>query len=325
MSPWMANTLVALGAARYLRWRRRHQLPVLMYHGVVPKPLTPFCWHQLDVDAFERQMAYVAKHYRARPLASSLDQLRGGSLAPRTLCITFDDGFRNNLTRALPVLERHDLCATVFLTTSFIDGDEVLWPDRLYLAVRASDAKTWDASALGLNDLPLTTPDARAISVAKVCAAMKRTPVAQWPDILRALLDALRTDGGDPDDDFRGLTWDDVRTLTASGRIDVAAHTVTHPILSQASDHVVRDEIEGSHRIVTERSGTPPRVFAYPNGRTQDFDERAQDVVRDLRIPYALTTELGLVRRDSPPLALPRVCVGADLSFGRFQLLAAGA
>ena len=181
MKPWMTRTLVALGAARYLRWRNQARLPVLMYHGVVPSPLQPFCWHQLDLAAFEQQMDFVRQHYKVFPLEEALERVRGNRLLPRSLSITFDDGFRNNLTQALPVLERHDLHATIFLATDFIDSDTVLWPDRLYLAVRAARTLSWDASALDLGTLPLETDAERVAALARVYGAMKSTAVSSGP------------------------------------------------------------------------------------------------------------------------------------------------
>lgn len=324
MKALAARLLVRLGMARFLRWRNQGRLPVLMYHGVVPHALTPFCWHQLDLAAFERQMQHVSRHYKVFPLEEALERLHGGHLMPRSLCITFDDGYGNNLTQVAPVLERLDLCATIFLATDFVDGDDVLWPDRLYLAVRATRVPTWDASVLGLGTLPLDTDWQKATALAAVFAQMKTTAVSKWPDCMQALLAALGTDGGPPDADFRGLTWEDVQALKATGRVSFGAHTQSHPILSQADDVTAREQIQWSQKIVTERTGQAPKVFAYPNGRTQDFDKRAQHVLRDLDVPYALTTEYGLIDRLSPLQALPRICVGADLSFARFQLLVAG-
>ena len=324
MKAALTRALVALGAARFLRWRNRDRLPVLMYHGVVPHPLAPFCWHQLPLAHFERQMAFVAEHYKVFPLEEAMERLHGGHLMPRSLCITFDDGYRNNLMQALPVLERHDLHATIFLATDFVDSDDVLWPDRLYLALRATQQRVWDGSSLGLGILRIASPKQKADALSRVYRAMKQTRVSKWPEVMTALLHSLRTDGGKPDEDFRGLTWNDVEKLKASGRVAFGAHTQSHPILSQADDETVRTQIQWSQRIVSERTGHVPQVFAYPNGRTQDFDKRAQHVLRDLDVPYALTTEHGLIDRLTPLQALPRICVGADLSFPRFQLLVAG-
>ena len=79
-----------------------------------------------------------------------------------------------------------------------------------------------------------------------------------------------------------------------------------------------------SHRRVATETRTEPRVFAYPNGRAIDFDERAKVAVEAAGIPFALTTEQGLNDRAADPYALKRVCVGADLPLHRFRLLVAG-
>ncbi len=79
-----------------------------------------------------------------------------------------------------------------------------------------------------------------------------------------------------------------------------------------------------SQRTVTERLGRAPRVFAYPNGRAVDVDDRAKAAVAEAGIPWALTTIEGFATAAGDPLALPRLSIGSDLSFARFRLLVSG-
>ncbi|MCA2331193.1 polysaccharide deacetylase family protein, partial [Mycobacterium avium] len=65
-------------------------------------------------------------------------------------------------------------------------------------------------------------------------------------------------------------------------------------------------------------------VFAYPNGRLQDFDERAKDVLRARGVRWALSTAPGFADRSCDPLALPRLAVGGDASLNYFKLLVSG-
>jgi peptidoglycan/xylan/chitin deacetylase (PgdA/CDA1 family) len=120
------------------------------------------------------------------------------------------------------------------------------------------------------------------------------------------------------------MTWDDVRAVQASGLVEFGGHTTQHEILAHQGDAEVREEVRRSHRRVAVETRREPRVFAYPNGRAVDFDDRAKAAVKDAGIPFALTTEQGLNDRASDPLALRRICVGADLPLPRFRLLVAG-
>ncbi|MDJ0975208.1 MAG: polysaccharide deacetylase family protein [Planctomycetota bacterium] len=320
----LAETLLcALGWPRRYRERNRRKLLVLMYHGVSRTPLRPFCWHQLPVDAFRRQLAWVREHYNVIPLSEAVAQLEAGALPDRAAAITFDDGFKNNLDVALPVLESLGLPATIYLPTSVIGTDTALWPDRLYLAIAKTSVYTLDATALDLGTLPIRTTAEKEAAIQACWHALK----TRAPEDVDAFLDAAEAELGKPDrlGEFALLDWDEVKTLAASPLIELAAHTETHPILAQCDDARVVREIHGSHEVLRKDLGIEPTTFAYPNGRLVDFDERARRAVTAEGVDFALSTENGLVDAESDRLALPRMCIGSDLTFSRFRLLVTGA
>jgi peptidoglycan/xylan/chitin deacetylase (PgdA/CDA1 family) len=325
MSDALSSALCALGVPALFRFRNRRRLLILMYHGVVPRPLDPFCWHMLPVDSFRRQVDWVARRYRVLPLSEALARLRDGTLPPRACAITFDDGFANDLEVADPVLRERALPATVFLATGAIGGGEPLWPDRLWLAVARATAERVDLTSLGGDVVSLATSGDRARAFSLAARALKALPRAEKDARLAALVADLAPGGPPGPGPFRPLTWAEVKALGADGRVRFGAHTVTHEILSGLPDDEVLPQVRRSQEEVSARVGYVPDVFAYPNGRARDFDERSKAAVRACRIPWALTTVEGLVAPGDDPLALRRMSVGADLSFSRFRLLVSGA
>ena len=121
-----------------------------MFHGVQDEPLSPACWHVLDAATYRRQLEYIRQHFNVLPLEEALEALAAGTLPPRAMAITFDDGTRNLATHAVPVLRELGLPAAVFLATGPMDSDETLWPDRLWLAIARTTATEADLNALGL-------------------------------------------------------------------------------------------------------------------------------------------------------------------------------
>ncbi len=315
--------LCALGWPARHRKKNRTKLAVLMYHGVTAEALEPFCWHQLPVDAFEQQLTWVKQHYTVLPLTEALVKLETDTLPDHAAAITFDDGLRNNLTRALPVLEKLGLPATIFVPTAFVGTDRALWPDRLYLSIAHTSSASVNASAVGLGTLDLTTTARRGEAIRACLGVLKGRPV----DEVAAFVEALEDELGTPDDidEFRLFSWDEAEQLAASSLIDLAPHSETHPILSQCDDARVEQEIGGSYATMVERLGSKPLVFAYPNGRPVDFDTRAKRAVSGQGMTWALSTEEGLADKSSDPRALPGVNIGSDSSFARFRLLVTGA
>ena len=94
----------SLRADRLLRRARRRQLLVVCYHGLRADEASARHWLLLPTSAFEEQIAFVARHYDCLPVDEALERLRAGRLTRPTACVTFDDGYTNNLTLGLPVL-----------------------------------------------------------------------------------------------------------------------------------------------------------------------------------------------------------------------------
>ncbi len=322
----LASTLLcAAGLPAFYRRRNRARLPILMYHGVVERRLSPDCWHQLDVASFRRQIAWVARHYHVVPLEEALDRLVAGTLPERSCAVTFDDGYRNNLELALPVLEEFRVPATVFLVTDLVGTGEVPWPDRLYLALTRTDVSSVTSVPLSLSSAPLASDADRARAYETAVRAAKALPRAEKDAVVARLLVELRQDGPLDPGPFRLLSWADVDTLTASGLVSVASHTRTHQILSRCSDAEVRAEVGPAHDELARRIGRAPKVMAYPVGRRIDTDARSIAAVEAAGLPYALTTVEGFAGPASDPRQLPRLSIGSDLAFSRFQLLVSGA
>lgn len=159
-----AGLLCAAGVPAVARRRHRDMLAILMFHGVEDQPLSPPCWHVNDAALYRRQLDYVRRHFNVLPLEEALAALAAGTLPPRALAITFDDGTRNLATHALPVLRDLNLPAAVFVATGPIGTGETLWPDRLWLAIARSNAAEVDLAALGLGTRSLDGSAKRAVS-----------------------------------------------------------------------------------------------------------------------------------------------------------------
>jgi peptidoglycan/xylan/chitin deacetylase (PgdA/CDA1 family) len=309
------------------RHRRRNQrrLPVLMYHGVVERRLEPFCWHQIPLASFERQMRWLASRYRVLPLSEALAHLEAGTLPPRCCAVTFDDGYQNVLTNALPVLAAARVPATVFLVTDPMGTDGILWPDRCWLAFARTEASSVHAPPLGLVKRRLSTPADRGRAYADAVRVLKGMPVAEKDAHLDALCVSLGLAAGAGPGPFRMLTWPEAKALTESGLVELAGHGVNHEILSRLPDGAVAGAIGPSHAAIARHTGRTPVAFAYPNGRPMDFDDRARAALDAVGVRFAFTTVEGLVDPGCDRLALPRIAVGSGDSFDRFRLSISGA
>ncbi|WP_406814335.1 polysaccharide deacetylase family protein [Mycobacterium sp. M23085] len=319
-----AGLLCAAAVPALTRRRHRGALAIVMFHGVEDQPLSPPCWHVNGAALYRRQLEYVAEHFNVLPLEVALANLAAGTLPPRALAITFDDGTRNLLTHALPVLRDLNLPAAVFLATGPIGTAETLWPDRLWLAIARSNATEIDLSALGLGSRSLDGSTSRGRVYVAAVEALKNVADAERIAVLDDILGALGQRGDGDAGPFRMLTWDEARELAGDPLMTLYPHTVTHPILARCGDDKVEREIADSCAALEREIGRTPTVFAYPNGRPQDFDSRAKDALRRRGVRWALSTAPGFADRRCDPLALPRLAVGSNASFDYFRLTVSG-
>ena len=323
LNDWKCALLCAFGVPTIERWRRSRRLAILMFHGVEREPVSPPADWVIDTATLRRDLEYVRRHFTVLPLEEALERLRDGTLPSRAATVTFDDGTRNLLTNAAPILRELRVPAAVFLATGPMGTGELLWPDRLWHAFAETSEPEIDLSAVGLGVRSLRSDADRVQTRDATLQCFKQLPDAKRIAEIEPLVAAL---GHEPDayeGPFPLLSWDQARSLESDGLVTLYPHTVTHPILSRCDDEKVDREISESCRAVEINTGCAPTIFAYPNGQPQDFDGRAREALRRNGISWALSTTGGFAGPDSDPYDLPRLGLTIE-SFSQFKLKVSG-
>jgi peptidoglycan/xylan/chitin deacetylase (PgdA/CDA1 family) len=283
------------------RARRHPAFAILTYHRVNDDN-DPFL-DSLSTEVFERQIAHVARHYSVFTVEDLVERMaRGGRLPRNAVAITFDDGYRDTLSHAAPILTRHGVPATVFLASGFIGTAEVPWYDRLALGFKFTREQ---AVTTPWGDvLDLGTPEGRLRSLQQTRTYLKRIPEEPAWQGLDRLMARL---GVTEQRYFKNamLTWDDVHALAGLG-FSIGAHTVSHPILSRVSLERAWQEIAGSRSMIADACGRRPRAFAYPNGGAADYTAGVVELVRRAGFTCAATTRFGMNTPTTSPWELRR-------------------
>lgn len=279
---------------------RAGRLLILIYHRVRPcrDPMFP---GEVDACRFDWQLSLLRRYCRPIELRDAVRGLRDDSLPPRSVAVTFDDGYADNVTVALPILQRHGIPATFFIAPGFLDGGR-MWNDSIIEAVRRAPGESLDLTNFGQGVVPLGPEAARGRIAESIIGAVKRLAPQIRLDHVNQL---CRRIGIDLPVDLM-LTTDQVRLLANAGQ-EIGAHTMTHPILRTLSDDVARAEIQLSREALERITGRPVRAFAFPNGRPgDDYTARDCDLVRDLGFEFALSTRPGAASSRSDVYQLPR-------------------
>lgn len=279
----------------------RQALPILIYHRVLanPDPLHP---DEVVAESFDAQMRFFSRHFVVLPLLEAARLLKQGKLPRRACCITFDDGYADNLTVALPILQRYRLPATVFVATGYLGG-QTMFNDAVTHAIAACAKPQLDLSELDLGRHVLETISDRRTAIDVILKRFKfRSPETRETDLQKLL--AIAECGPLPPGPM--LSRDQVRNLADQG-VEIGGHTVMHPILTSVSDERARSEIVDGKRELETITGGPVKVFAYPNGKPQrDYAACHVDMVKAAGFDFAVNTVNGLATPMSDPFQLPR-------------------
>lgn len=280
---------------------------ILAYHRVIDLPNDPqfLC---VNPSRFQQHLEVLRAGFRCLSLKQAADGLERGCLPPRSVVITFDDGYFDNLLEAKPLLERFDVPATVFVSTGYLGRQREFWWDELErillvpphvpptLGVEIGGAKyRWDT----------LTGSQRSFAYNELIRLVHPLPPSQREQTL----DALRRWGGVSEQGratHRALTPNEVNQLGNNGLVDVGAHTVSHPMLGALPIEEQREEIIGSCRTLEQITGRRVDCFAYPYGGTEDFSDVTRAIVRAAGFRLACSTRRACARNGTNLWWLPR-------------------
>jgi peptidoglycan/xylan/chitin deacetylase (PgdA/CDA1 family) len=240
----------------------------------------------------ERVLRYVRRHFRVVPLQDLVDgDLRG------KIAITFDDGLRNNVEVAYPLLKSLRVPATFFVCPGLVDRGGWLWNHeaRQRLLCLPAGARRELGFELECGE-----------EIESIVYRMKRLPLRERLHAEARVREATPwfAPSAAERHEFDLAGWDELRALDPQV-VGIGSHTLTHPILPSLAPAEVELEVAGSRRALEARLQRPVELFAYPNG---DADEAAIACVRRT-YRAAVTVEEGLLAPGCDPHLMPRINV----------------
>jgi peptidoglycan/xylan/chitin deacetylase (PgdA/CDA1 family) len=301
---------------------------VLLYHRIARPTWDPLSL-AVSPSRFEEHLEVVRRMGRPMQLGEMVRHLGRGDLPRRSIAITIDDGYADTFEKALPLLDRADLPATSFVTTGPIQGRGELWWDRLegtllrpgtlpaLLELRAGGF----GYARRLDGVEEYSADDAARHVGwKIAHGDDPTPrhraFRELHDRLYALDPALRDEllgqleswAGSPGSAAapRSLSPGELARMAADGRIEIGAHSVSHPAFDRISLARQMEEIGESRSFLEEVTGRPVAGLSYPHGR---YDGGTIEFARKQGFLYGAAAHPGAVWRRTDRFRIPRLYV----------------
>lgn len=295
---------------------------IFTLHRVLPEPpaaFSPNAILQVRPDFLE----YVIERVRDLgldivALNEALERLAAPVPGRKFIVLTFDDAYKDNLTYALPILQRQEAPFVLYVPTALVDGVGELWWQAVedILARQEAIAVTVDGEVDYVDTI--TTAQKREAFNA-LYWQMRKMPETERVQLMRSFAASY---GYDLERQCRELImdWQQLRLFAGEPLCTIGAHTVHHYELAKLPLEQARNEMAQSADILMAQFGTRPEHFSYPLGGPLSAGQREFDLARELGFRSAVTTRPGglYARHAQTPHALPRVSLNGYFQSPRY-------
>jgi len=245
----------------------------------------------------------------------------------RFVCMTFDDGYRDNRVHAYPILKRHGAPFAIYVPASFPERRGKLWWLALESAIAANDSIAVTMDGTERNFRCATTRqkyETYDLLYRRLRGLAREAPLHALVDELsvrygvdmRRLADALCMD------------WSEIRALAGDPLVTIGAHTANHIMLGKATEDTARRELKSGRELVEAALGMEVRHLAYPYGGHDAAGPREFRIAAALGYKTAATTRPGVLfaAHARHLTALPRLSLNGEYQATRYlNVLMSGA
>jgi len=296
--------IVYSGLLRLWIFKNRKAINILMLHGVMDRKFNdswrPF-WNRISPDFLEKQLGNLSRYYQFITLNEAVEMLSGRKpVRPNCMVITFDDGYKNNINFAMPILRKFNAPATIYLATEYVSKQKPFHIDRLDYALQTIDLK---GRKFKIKDsfVEYNTSSRQALTRSylnhRLAIQSASKNEQDYLERLDALAQELETESGDSifgnflqNDWVNILTWDDIRNYEYDD-VQFEGHTVHHYKLALLRPDQIREELSASMNEIKKQTGNECKHVCYPVG---SFNQTTIDIAKKCGYLSAVTTEIGL-------------------------------
>ena len=273
------------------------------------------CYHKIDVvqndwtgittspDTFRWQLQYLSENYHINDV-HNLPYEPG----KQDVLITFDDGYADNYTNALPILEELHIPAIFFVSTGHLDTDTEDWPNELAWLILEGTRypEVFNADSFSFETRSFDQRLEMHRNIEKVLIHASNT---QRNAIMEAIRQWADADNRQKRKSFRMLSKAQLQALSRSPYATIGAHTVNHPSLGALCVEEQQYEILESKRVIERAIGQDVSFFAYPFGGFVDYSKDTIQILKHAGFQKAFSTTYKRKTIEPSPYEIPRVCI----------------
>ena len=288
----LIKVLRFLGVFRLLRWLNRNSVTILYVHGIAEAEEGDKWWPTRMPHAtvlLKRQLETISRYYRWISLDDAAEMISGRKkLEPYSMVLTFDDGYRNNMTEALPLALAHGIKPVFYITTGFVDNRKPFWFDRFdYIIQKIREPETIEICGIRFEFRPDDrAATARTYSDLRAFAKSHFTADEEFVSFFDSTCSRLEQKYGESlaslqsrDKWSATLSEADLRSLSDTGEATIGSHTVDHVRLDVIDPGQRLRQLVDSKEYLESVTGSECVHFCYPNGNlNRDTAKMAEEV-----------------------------------------------
>ena len=323
------HDLGLLPAITYARALLHPDLRILAYHRVVDVGNADNFEFDIELvsasaEHFRAQMQLLRRRFHPLGMAELLAMLDTGEKPPpNSVVVTFDDGYDDNCSVALPILMETGVQATFFVSTDHIDRGQPYTYDWLVHMICTTTQTRLAVPMLNVDCALPGSRSARRRLASEMLDRLKSLAVADQRDVVSQLEQAWQMPRAAGHPQCRPMSWAQVRELHAAG-MEIGSHGVTHQMLAKLSDEELDFELRASKAAIEQQTGAPARTLSYPVGGQRAFDARVMDRATAAGYRLACSYISGTnPQRERDVYALRRLPVEREMGLAGFAALLA--
>ena len=325
----LAHRLGALPAMRIVRDAWWGGLRILAYHRILESAEpTGFTFDpgliSTSASAFDAQMEVLKRHYHPIALGKVLALHDAGMPLPaRAVVVTFDDGYEDNHRIALPILKKHGVPATFFVSTAHVDSGKPYPYDWLYHVICSTDVAECRIPELMIDEpMPASLKDRRRIA-SLALDRLKFMAALEQEQFIQRLSSSWGIPLRDHDHACRPMNWGQLRELQHAG-MEIGSHGAHHRMLAKLPDALLQEELAESRKALLAQLGGEALSISYPVGGFDAYDERVIRAAMECGYRIGCSYVAGVDRPAADNLmALRRIPIERDMDLAWFEAILA--
>jgi len=291
------------------------ELTILLYHGVThvrSKGIENIHGKHIQASDFADQMEYLRKHCHVLSINDFLEiQINGDLLPPRSVIVSFDDGFRNNYSVAAPILEEKRIPAVFYISSGIVNTDIMFWVDILEDSINLSEKKTIWIRLDQEKKFSIRNNEEKLQALIAIKGYCKTTSAKEKNRIIQELQDATGiTATVDHSDNYQKISWKELKEMHENSLFTIGGHSLYHNILSSLECDLLKKEIRASLDLLEINLQSPIVHYSYPEGQAHHYNQEVIDLLIKNGIVCSPSAICGLNPVTEDPFHLKRIMVG---------------